>query len=189
MENNKALHTYIGIGSVRVPNNVFNFLFKTSLTLGVNSKTLRSVNEPGVSAAFAKGSNKAASKKEVYLPSINYRQSDSPYYLKSDKVIETAKQLYQDETTQPNEKEKSNIALGAHIFVGPHEDKVLVPEFILTWTYKGEAPETFSTLWALSRLSEMYNVPMYNLGKEGVLDKFKEEILSPQNIDFSLVKA
>jgi hypothetical protein len=151
---------YAGIGSRETPDNVLDVMRNIGKLLALKGCILRSGGARGADKAFEDGCDLISGRKEIYLPQ-NTLEND-------DKAREITKQFH------PNWEACNEYARRLHtrnVYQILGSDLNTVSDFVVCWTINGEP--IGGTAQAI-RIAEYYWIPIYNLGKEGDLDKFKQ---------------
>jgi hypothetical protein len=151
---------YAGIGSRETPENVLDVMRSIGKLLALKNCILRSGGAKGADTAFEQGCDLVCGRKEIFLPQ-NSLDND-------DKAREITKQFHPN-WEACNEFSKRLHTRNVYQILG--SNLTTPSDFVVCWTVNGELQG--GTAQAL-RIAEYYWIPIYNLGREGDLDKFKQ---------------
>ena len=159
--------TFAGIGSRQSPPEILEKMKAIAKFLSERGYTLRSGGADGADSAFEQG----ATKKEIFLPWNNYngRKVDNISFFSelSDIHFNLAETMHPAwEKCSPGAKKMH--ARNTQQILGQNLDTPC--DFVVCWTKGGEKVGGTST--AL-RLSELHNIPVFNLGSANGLEELR----------------
>jgi len=164
------LKSYAGIGSRETPSDVLGLITKIATKLDIQGYVLNSGGASGADTAFEQGS----SNKQIFLPSdtFNGRSHDGISYFNYQRLQH--KDLA-DETVglfHPAAHKLSDYAfklMARNTFQVLGKDLQSSVEFVICWTPEGK--DVGGTSQAI-RIAKSVKIPVFNLGKQKVLDRF-----------------
>lgn len=157
---------YTGIGSRETPPDILAKMTEISKFLASKGFILRSGGADGADAAFEAG----ADKKQIFLPWKGFNKNKSYFYTPTQECFDLAEKIH---------PAWDKCSLGAKKLHARNTQQVLGEKlnepslFIVCWTPKGEASGGTATA---IRLAEQNHIPVFNLGKDGDLEKLREMI-------------
>lgn len=180
---------YTGIGARKTPGPLINFLEITPLSrlrrwgynLGALKLTLRSGAADGADFAFENGCDKAAGKKEIYLPWKGFNDSDSDLHYIPPEAFEAASDIYGATWKFQKPAVKKLMARNMMQVMGLGLEEP--SKFVLCWTEDGcisketRTKETGGSGQAIAYADEM-GIPIFNFGKCAAEEEFSEFFLS-----------
>jgi len=162
---------YTGIGSRETPLEILNIMEQLGNIFSTNY-ILRSGAADGADKAFEKYANK----KDIYLPWKSFNNSNSQLYNISPKAFELASVHPYWNNLKPAVKKL--MARNVHQVLGLGLDTP--SDFLICWTPDGASTKeevnqkTGGTGLAIT-IADLYNVPVFNLQREDILDSIKEQ--------------
>lgn len=171
---------YAGIGSRNTPDDILKKMEVIAQILGKRGYCLRSGRAKGADSAFENGCNKVGGMKEIYLPWKNFgekwgmEKSKSDVEKPSEQAMVLAKSLveeYKDFDMNAERWVWLLVSRNMHQILGNDLNDPV--KFVICYTKNGE--DAGGTRWAL-RLARNHNIPIYNLGFKGTLEKYLDKI-------------
>lgn len=164
------LKYYAGIGSRETPSDVCDLITKIATKLDSQSYILNSGGADGADTAFEQGSKN----KQIFLPSdsFNGRYHNGITHFNYQRLPH--KDLAEETVGlfHPAAHKLSDFAfdlMARNTFQVLGKDLQTSVEFVICWTPEGK--EVGGTSQAI-RIAKSVNIPVFNLGKQKVLDRF-----------------
>jgi len=160
---------YTGIGSRKIPKNIFNKFEIYGMSLARLGFTLRSGAAHGADEAFEAGCDAEDGKKEIYLPWKDFNKHDSDLFYISPEALELAGDVYGPHWKYTKEYTKKFMARNMYQVTGTELDKP--SSLIICWTPDGccskeqRTKKTGGTGQAIAYGDEI-DVPIFNLINE-----------------------
>ena len=157
---------YAGVGSRETPNNIMNLMTSIAKTFSKKDHCLRSGGANGADTAFEIG---AGSNKQIFLPWKRFNKRISQFDEPTQKAYDIAEEFH-PAWHRLNDSARRLQARNSHIILGHScEDPV---SFCVCWTEGGKI--IGGTGQAL-RICHEYNIQVYNLAIDGIVDLLKKE--------------
>ena len=166
---------YTGIGSRETPDNILIMMNKLGKIYQEGGLILRSGGAPGADLAFEKLVNSGS--KNIYLPWKGFNENSSQLF----NITEAAYVLAEQHLPHWNylkDPVKKLMARNVYQVLGYNLDNP--SDFLVCWTQDGVtkseevSKKTGGTGMAI-RVACAYSVPVFNLGKEEILQSFVEQ--------------
>lgn len=164
------LKSYAGIGSRATPPDVLELIINIATKLDSQGYVLNSGGANGADTAFEQGSTN----KQIFLPcdSFNGRSHNGSTYINYQRLphkdlAEETVGLFHPAAHKLSEYAFHLMARNTFQVLG--KDLQTSVEFVICWTPEGK--EIGGTSQAI-RIAKSVNIPVFNLGKQKVLDRF-----------------
>lgn len=165
-------YAYAGIGSRKVPKEIFIYFIRLGSYLARKNFILRSGHAEGSDQAFEQGCDKSKGHKEIFIPWKNFEDSNSTFIVNNPKAFEIAKKFHPTWNALSQGAQKLQ-ARNSHQVLG--WDLNNYSKFIICWTRNGEGGG--GTGQAI-RIANAYNIPIFDAGTYNNLDTIKSELKS-----------
>lgn len=170
---------YAGVGSRKAPEQALRLARRVAARLAELGWGLRTGGAPGMDRAFEEGARKAGGRVEVFLPWPGYEgyREDDPAVA----LVRPTAEAYRVAAEHHPAWEK--LGRGVRALMARNSHQVLGPDlgdpvaFLVCWTPDGAeektGPETGGTGQAI-RLAVAKGIPVFNLAREGALERLGE---------------
>lgn len=163
---------YTGVGSRKVPDNIFYLFQGIGQRLAEKGYTLRSGAAEGSDKAFEYGCDAARGTKEIYLPWKDFNGSKSNLFLLTDEAKNIAKKYHPAWASLSYPVQKL-MARNSYQVLGA--DLKTPSKFLVCYTPDGE--EIGGTSQAI-RIAKANNIPIFNFGDSSLtIEEFYKKIV------------
>lgn len=162
---------YAGIGSRKTPCGILELFAQTGKRLAREGYVLRSGHAPGADQAFERGCDAVGGRKEIYIPWINFEQSDSVLIVKNREAFNLAS-AFHPRWGYLSVGAKKLHARNSHQILGWKLNDPAV--FVVCWTEQGAGGG--GTGQAL-RIADHYRIPVFDAGKYVSVEEAGQKLL------------
>ena len=170
---------YAGVGSRETPLEILKIMVRIAYSLARKGYTLRSGAAPGADMAFEKGCDLANGNKEIFLPWIGFQQHKS-HFLPTKEHFEIASTIHPAwQYLKPAVKSLHARNIGQVL----GSDCKTPVDFTICYAEVNKSGNAQGGTRTAIVASERYNISVYNLYKESVLDDVARMLLTLSDSD------